>query len=105
MPRQRFTFGSFLLNSDNGKLLRNGEPLAVGQKGILLRGAFLRRPGDVLSKGELLEAGWSGTAVEESNLSVQIASLRKLLGQTPDGGEWIVTIPRVGYRFVGVVDV
>ena len=47
-----------------------------------------------------MDAAWPGTAVEESNLSVQIASLRKLLGPSPDGGEWIATIPRVGYRFV-----
>ena len=48
-----------------------------------------------------MRAAWSDTAVEESNLSVQIAALRKQLGPTPDGGDWIVTIPRVGYRFVG----
>ena len=48
-----------------------------------------------------MDAAWPGMAVEESNLSVQIASLRKLLGPSPDGGEWIATIPRVGYRFVG----
>ena len=104
MPGQRFTFGPFLLNPDNGTLLRQGEPVAVGQKGILLLEALLGRPGEVLSKAELLDAGWSGTAVEESNLSVQIASLRKLLGPSPSGGEWIVTIPRVGYRFVGIVE-
>src|SRR5690348_14799547 len=104
MPRQLLTFGPFLLNPDNRTLLREGEPVAVGQKGLLLLQALLRRPGEVLSKAELLNAGWSGMAVEESNLSVQIASLRKVLGPPPGGGEWIVTIPRVGYRFVGVVD-
>jgi TolB-like protein len=51
----------------------------------------------------LMEAAWSDTAVEESNLSVQIAALRKQLGPSPDGGEWIATIPRVGYRFIGSV--
>ena len=42
-------------------------------------------------------------AVEESNLSVQIAALRKQLGAAPDGGDWIATVPRVGYQFVGTV--
>ena len=37
--------------------------------------------------------------MEEGNLSVQIAALRKLLGQSTEGGEWITTVPRVGYRF------
>ncbi len=49
-----------------------------------------------------MRAAWGDTAVEESNLSVQIAALRKQLGPTPDGGDWITTIPRVGYRFVGL---
>ena len=54
----------------------------------------------VLTK-TVMRAAWSDAAVEESNLSVQIAALRKQLGPAPDGGEWIATIPRVGYRFVG----
>ena len=47
---------------------------------------------------------WQGAAVEETNLTVQIASLRKHLGTSPGGADWIATIPRVGYRFVGAVD-
>ena len=53
----------------------------------------------------LIQAAWSDAVVEESNLSVQIAALRKLLGPQPDGSEWIATIPRAGYRFVGTVHV
>ncbi|TYK98176.1 adenylate cyclase, partial [Streptococcus dysgalactiae] len=46
-----------------------------------------------------------GMAVEEGNLTVQIAQLRKLLGPADDGGgEWIATVPRVGYRFTGAVE-
>lgn len=47
-----------------------------------------------------MDAAWPEVTVEESNLHVQIASLRKVLGPAPGGGEWIVTIPRVGYRLV-----
>lgn len=49
-----------------------------------------------------MDAAWPGIAVEESNLSIQIA-LRKLLGVAHDGGEWITAILRVGYRFGGAV--
>ena len=41
MRGQRFTFGPFLLNLDNGTLLRNGEHVAVGRRGILLLAAHL----------------------------------------------------------------
>ena len=58
----------------------------------------------MLTKSDLIDAAWDGAAVEEGNLSVQIASLRKLLGQSPEGSDWITTIPRVGYRLVAPVD-
>jgi TolB-like protein len=57
----------------------------------------------VLAKTDLMQAAWPVMVVEESNLSVQIAALRKQLGPSPDGSDWIVTVPRVGYRFIGPV--
>jgi TolB-like protein/Tfp pilus assembly protein PilF len=104
MPGQRFAFGPFVLDSEAGTLLRDGAPLNLGYRGFLLLTAFLNRPGEVLTKSDLFDAAWLGAVVEETNLSVQIASLRKHLGHSPTGGEWIATIPRVGYRFVGTVD-
>ena len=83
-----------------GFCCKAGAPLAVSHRGLLLLDALTRQPGRVLTKSELIEAAWPGLAVEEGNLTVQIAALRKLLGVAPDGGEWIVTVPRVGYRFV-----
>jgi TolB-like protein len=84
-------------------LLRDGRSVPVNQKGIRLLQALLQTPGEPVDKAKLLDAAWPGAVVEESNLSVQIARLRKLLGAAYDGGEWIVTVPRIGYRFVGSV--
>ena len=78
MQGQRFAFGPFVVNPEAGTLLREGVPVAVGYRGLLLLGAFARRPGEVLTKSDLLDAGWPGLSVEEGNLTVQIASLRKL---------------------------
>src|SRR5579863_6724561 len=100
MPVERLAFESFRLNLENGTLLRGGELVPIGQKVALILGALLRSPGEALTKAQLMDAAWPGLAVEESNLSVQIASLRKVLGPAPDGGDWIVTVPRVGYRLV-----
>src|SRR6266704_1740396 len=97
----KIAFGSFVLDVDRGTLVREGRPIALSSKGIQLLLTLLRVPGQVISKADLMRAAWSDTAVEESNLSVQIAALRKQLGPSPDGGEWIATVPRVGYRFVG----
>ncbi len=101
MPGQRLSFGPFEVDEGAQVVLRDGEPLPLGQRGVHLLACLLRRPGEVITKSELIDAAWGGAAVEESNLSVQIAALRKTLGTAPTGSDWIATIPRVGYRFVG----
>jgi TolB-like protein/Flp pilus assembly protein TadD len=88
-------FGPFELRE--GALAREGRPLAVGQRALALLEALAAAEGAV-DKAALMEAGWPGTIVEEGNLTVQIAALRKALGPREDGQEWIVTVPRVGYR-------
>ena len=100
---QGFAFGPFVLDIQRGCLLRGGRPVAVGHKGLCLLQALLQGRGQVVSKMALMQAAWQEAAVEESNLSVQIAALRKLLGPQADGSDWIATVPRVGYRFAGTV--
>jgi TolB-like protein/cytochrome c-type biogenesis protein CcmH/NrfG len=104
MPGSRFAFGPFVLDAGAGTLLRNEDPVAVSYRGLKLLEALVGRPGEILAKAELLDAAWPGTAVEEGNLTVQIAHLRKLLGAPASGGEWITTVPRVGYRFSGAIE-
>jgi len=60
---------------------------------------LVERPGVPVPKTVLIDAVWPNLAVEESNLSVQIAALRKVLGQEPGGEEWIQTLPRRGIDF------
>lgn len=86
----------------SGTLRREGRSITLGHKGLLLLHALVRAPGQILDKAAFMEAGWSDVVVEESNLSVQIAALRKLLGQQADGREWITTVSRIGYRFPAV---
>jgi TolB-like protein len=97
----RLAFGSFVFEPARGILLRDGQPVSINEKGIRLLAELLRTPGETVTKTKLMGAAWGGAAVEESNLSVQIAALRKLLGAAQDGGGWIATVPRVGYRFAG----
>src|SRR5436305_7740380 len=96
-------FGPFVFDPARGVLLRDGRPVPVNQKGLMLLAVLLRAPGEAVDKATLMGAAWPDTAIEESNLSVQIAALRKLLGAAHDGSDWIVTVPRVGYRFAGSV--
>ncbi|MBX4955077.1 winged helix-turn-helix domain-containing protein [Rhizobium lentis] len=104
MNTQHLAFGHFEFIAENGCLLRDDRPVAIGARGASLLAVLLSAQGAVVSKSALMDAVWPGLAVEESNLSVQIAALRKLLAPALDGSEWIVTVPRVGYRFAAPVE-
>ncbi|MEO7221608.1 MAG: winged helix-turn-helix domain-containing protein, partial [Devosia sp.] len=73
--------------------------MPLGRRGLLLLQTLLRRRGEVVSKAELIDAAWPNEAVEESNLPVQMAKLRKAVGS-----DRIRTVERVGYQFVDVTD-
>src|SRR5580658_8710379 len=98
-----YVLGPFRLDTRDNLLFRGNEPLALGRRAIALLRALVERPGSLVSKDALIEAAWPGQAVEESNLTVQIASLRKILGEVPGGERWIETMPRRGYRFTAPV--
>src|SRR5215469_10119735 len=95
--------GPFRLDAERELLLRGSEPTALGRRAIALLRALVARPGSVVSKEALNAAAWPGQAVEESNLTVQIAALRRALRKAPGGDRWIETMPRRGYRFIGPV--
>ncbi|KAA2236418.1 winged helix-turn-helix domain-containing protein [Salinarimonas soli] len=74
--------------------------MALGQRAVALLRLLLDCEGKLVSKEALFNAAWPGLAVEDSNLTVQIAALRRAFGQAGDVG-WIETLPRWGYRYVG----
>jgi DNA-binding winged helix-turn-helix (wHTH) protein len=78
-------FGPFRLDPDAEILFRGAEPIALGRRAVSLLRVLVERPGMPVSKHALIEAAWSGLAVEESNLTVQIAALRRVLGEKPGG--------------------
>lgn len=94
-------FGDFEFDPMTGALFREGVAVALNQRGSSLLRLLAAKRGEIVAKGALLDAAWPGQVVEESNLSVQIAALRRALGTSPAGQEWIVTVPRIGYRFLG----
>ena len=82
-------------------LFRGADPVALSQRAVALLRILVERAGAPVSRDALMEAAWPGLAVEDSNLTVQIAGLRRALGEVSGGESWIVTLPRRGYRFVG----
>lgn len=95
----RFLFGPFVLDLAACRLLKDGEGVNLPRKAFDLLATLVSQHGRMLSKEELLKAVWPDTFVEENNLSVNISTLRKVLG---DG--YIENVPRRGYRFVAAVE-
>jgi TolB-like protein/Tfp pilus assembly protein PilF len=88
-----YRFGTFELQPNERRLLAGGEPVVLGPRAFDLLIALLERPGQLVTKEELLDCVWPNLVVEENNLQVQVSALRKILGQ-----EAIATIPGRGYR-------
>jgi class 3 adenylate cyclase len=98
-----YTLGPLRLDTQHNLLLREGAPVPLGRRAVVLLRTLIERPGALVSKNTLIEAAWSGRLVEESNLPVQIAALRRVLAETPGGDRWIETMPGRGYRFIGPI--
>src|SRR5690242_16829155 len=92
---------SFRVDAQSDSLLCGAKPTALGRRAVALLRLLLDRAGEPVPREALIEAAWPGLTVEEGNLSVQIAALRRVLGQEADGASWIETLPRRGYRYVG----
>lgn len=92
------SFGAYTFDATLMSLTRDGTPLGLNARGAALLAALVDAKGATVSRQALLEAGWPGLTVEEANLTVQIGILRRLIGNRPDGGDWIATVPRIGYR-------
>jgi TolB-like protein len=103
MSEQRFLFGQFMFDPGRGTLSRDGDVVPIGHRALSVLHALLKAQGQVVTKAELMAFAWPDAVVEESNLSVQIAALRKLLSQASGEDDWIATVARVGYRFAGTV--
>lgn len=101
MSDRQYIFGPYRLDTTRGCLWRQDEEIQVSSRGLALLAALLEADGKPVEKSALMDAGWPNATVEESNLTVQIAALRRSLGTASLGHEWIATVPRVGYRFAG----
>ena len=97
MEGQPISFGPFVL-SPGKELRRDGKVVPIGQRALVLLETMLAADGEVVTKAEIFEKVWPGVTVEEGNITVQIAALRKELGARASGEDWIVTVPRIGYR-------
>lgn len=98
-----FEIGPFRLDSEAGVLSQAGVPVALGSRAVAVLVALVKRANEFVQKSAIIETAWPGVVVEEGNLAVQISAIRRTLAHAPGGEQWIETLPRRGYRFVGPV--
>src|SRR6516165_2547809 len=97
------SFGPFRLVPSRQLLLEDGKPVRLGSRALDILIAPTERPSEVVSKEDLIARVWPDTFVEEGNLRVHIAALRRALGDGQGGKRYIANIPGRGYRFVAPV--
>src|SRR5262249_22576694 len=100
-PRHFYEFGPFRLDETERLLLRDGQTVAITPKAFDMLVVLVQNSGHLLDKEELMKALWSDSFVEEANLSYNVFTLRKALGEGNGGQTYVETIPKRGYRFVG----
>ena len=98
-----YEFGRFRLDAEGRLLLRGDEAVPLTPKALDLLLTLVEQHGHLLEKEELFKAVWPDSFVEESNLSSNIALIRKALGENGNGERYIETVPKRGYRFVAEV--
>ncbi|WP_441228416.1 ATP-binding protein [Tardiphaga sp. 20_F10_N6_6] len=102
-PDEVISFGPFRLYSRRRLLERAGEPLLLSSRALDILIVLVEEPGKVVTKTELVSRVWSNMAIDEANIRVQMAALRRALGQGELEARYITTVPGQGYCFVAPV--
>ncbi|MES1244516.1 MAG: tetratricopeptide repeat protein [Acidobacteriota bacterium] len=84
-------------------LLRDGEAVAITPKAFSILLVLLENRGEVVSKEELIRQVWASSYVSDANLTQNVSSLRKALGDRTGDRRYVVTVPGLGYSFVAPV--
>lgn len=100
-----YRFGEFELDEKEEILCRGGKVLPINRRAFQVLSLLVTRAGQTVTKEEFFESVWADSFVEENNLSVAVAILRKALNDDPKNPRFIETVPRRGYRFIGDVTV
>jgi DNA-binding winged helix-turn-helix (wHTH) protein/TolB-like protein len=99
-----YRFRGFCLDMMRRRLMNRGEQVALTAKAFDTLVFLVRHHGQTVSKSELMNAIWADSAVEENNLTQQIAALRRAFSERPNDHRFIVTVPGRGYCFVAELE-
>jgi DNA-binding winged helix-turn-helix (wHTH) protein len=101
--KDAFSFGPFRLYPDMRILRKNSAVVSLGSRAFDMLVSMVERNGRVLTSEELMAIAWPGLIVDDSNVRVQVANLRRTLGCGRDGARYIANVAGRGYCFVAPV--
>ena len=102
-PNQAIGFGPYRIHPGQRLVLEGDQPLRLGRRAMDILLILLAHAGEVVSKQQLIAGVWPDSVVEDINLRVHMAALRKALGDGQAGQRYIVTVAQRGYSFVAPV--
>ena len=97
------SFGPFRLLPTQFLLLEGDKPVALGGRALDILTVLLERPGELVSKQELMARVWPNVSVQPTNLTVHMCALRRTLRDGRDGNRFIINVHGRGYSFVASV--
>src|SRR3954454_2569315 len=100
---RRILFDPFCLDLANEQLWRGSQAIKLRPKAFAVLDHLLGRPGQLVTKDDLLNAVWPETFVGDAVLKVTIRQIREALGDDPKSPRFIETAHRRGYRFIGQI--
>ena len=99
-----FVFEDYVLDQERRELTLRGQVVPIGPQVFDLLLQLVSQRDRVVSKDDLLKAVWSGRVVSESTITSHINAVRKAIGDTGEEQRLVRTVPRKGYRFIGLVE-
>jgi eukaryotic-like serine/threonine-protein kinase len=93
-------FGPFEFDVSNQLLWRGGDAVPLPPRVVAVLGLLVARPGEVVSRQELMETVWKDAFVSDTSLAEAVSFLRQALGDDPQQPSYIQTVHRRGYRFL-----
>src|SRR2546422_6473351 len=96
-------FGQFILDLERHALYRGQEHVHLTGKPFETLLFLVQNRGQTVKKETLLDAVWKDLFVTENTLEHAVSEIRRALGDDKEDPDFIQTVPRQGYRFVGSV--
>lgn len=100
-----YHFGPYRFEPSERRLTRDGDVISLTPKCFDVLSLLVQHRGHVVEKREIMQMVWGDAAVEETNLTVTIATLRRALNDSRELRRYIETVSKLGYRFTSEVEV